>query len=45
MFDLEQKIFAKSLEGHEDSVQDVVFSNDNKYLVSAGSDACVKIWQ
>ena len=33
-----------SLRGHEDSVQSVAFDPTSQYLISAGSDATVRIW-
>lgn len=45
LFDLEAKTFVKSLEGHEDSVQDVAFEPQNKFLASCGSDCSLRVWQ
>merc|ERR1719160_806085 len=45
-FDVDQKIFVTNLEGHEDSVQDIVFEpQSNKYMISASSDATFCLWQ
>mmetsp|Transcript_82801 Transcript_82801/g.146295 ORF Transcript_82801/g.146295 Transcript_82801/m.146295 type:complete len:593 (+) Transcript_82801:119-1897(+) len=45
-FNIEDKVFIANLEGHEDSVQDVVFEpQTNKYLISASSDATFCMWQ
>jgi WD40 repeat protein len=45
-FDVEQKVFVTNLEGHEDSVQDVAFEpQNNKYMISASSDATFCLWQ
>lgn len=45
-FDLEERRFVANLEGHEDSVQDVLFEPQNsKYLISASSDASFMMWQ
>eukprot|EP00931_Biecheleriopsis_adriatica_P073798 TRINITY_DN48017_c0_g1_i1.p1 TRINITY_DN48017_c0_g1~~TRINITY_DN48017_c0_g1_i1.p1 ORF type:complete len:592 (+),score=155.88 TRINITY_DN48017_c0_g1_i1:117-1892(+) len=45
-FNIEDKVFIANLEGHEDSVQDVVFEpQTNKYLMSASSDATFAMWQ
>eukprot|EP00933_Yihiella_yeosuensis_P071189 TRINITY_DN7938_c1_g2_i1.p1 TRINITY_DN7938_c1_g2~~TRINITY_DN7938_c1_g2_i1.p1 ORF type:complete len:582 (+),score=135.38 TRINITY_DN7938_c1_g2_i1:83-1828(+) len=45
-FNVEERVFIANLEGHEDSVQDVVFEpNSNKYLVSGSSDATFCMWQ
>mmetsp|Transcript_42509 Transcript_42509/g.74601 ORF Transcript_42509/g.74601 Transcript_42509/m.74601 type:complete len:587 (-) Transcript_42509:162-1922(-) len=45
-FNVEEKLFITSLEGHDDSVQDVLFEPQyNKYLVTASSDATFCLWQ
>mmetsp|Transcript_29622 Transcript_29622/g.66724 ORF Transcript_29622/g.66724 Transcript_29622/m.66724 type:complete len:615 (+) Transcript_29622:1-1845(+) len=45
-FNIEDKVFVANLEGHEDSVQDVVFEPQaNKFLISASSDATFALWQ
>lgn len=45
-FNVEDRVFIANLEGHEDSVQDVAFEpTNNKYLVSASSDASWCLWQ
>lgn len=45
-FNVEEKVFIANLEGHEDSVQDVVFEpSSGKYLISASSDASFSLWQ
>lgn len=45
-FNVEDRVFIANLEGHEDSVQDVVFEpTNNKYLVSASSDSSFCLWQ
>ena len=32
------------LEGHAAAVNDVKFSTDGKFIATAGSDACVRLW-
>jgi len=45
-FNVEDRAFIVNLEGHEDSVQDVVFEpQTGKYLISASSDATFSMWQ
>lgn len=45
-FNIEDKVFVANLEGHDDSVQDVVFEPiSNKFLISASSDATFSLWQ
>lgn len=45
-FNVEDRAFIANLEGHEDSVQDVAFEPmNNKYLMSASSDASFCMWQ
>ena len=34
-----------TLKGHSDSIQDLTFDVNGKYMVSAGSDATFRIWQ
>ncbi len=34
----------KTLKGHKDSVNDLTFSKDGKYLISVSADRTVKIW-
>merc|ERR1712137_374766 len=44
-FNLDQKVFISTHEGHQDSVQDVSFEPLNdKYLVSASSDGTFCLW-
>jgi len=45
-FNIEDRVFLTNLEGHDDSVQDVVFEpQTGKYLISASSDATFCMWQ
>lgn len=45
-FNIEEKVFVANLEGHEDSVQDIIFEpQNNKYLLSVSSDATFILWQ
>lgn len=40
----EMKIEDHKLQGHDDSVLSLALSNDNKILISGGSDATFRIW-
>lgn len=40
----ESKYVSRRLEGHNDSVNSVACSPDNKYIASASSDCTIKVW-
>merc|ERR1719271_1996366 len=45
IFNVEEKVFLTNLEGHDDSVQDVAFGQNDKYLVTASSDCTFCLYQ
>jgi len=45
IFNVEEKIFLTNLEGHDDSVHDVAFGQNDKYLVTASSDCTFCLYQ
>merc|ERR1712072_1242805 len=45
VFNVEEKLFLTNLEGHEDSVMDVAFGLNDKYLVTASSDCTFCLYQ
>jgi WD40 repeat protein len=45
VFNVDEKVFLANLEGHEDSVQDVAFGMNDKYLVTASSDCTFCLYQ
>lgn len=45
VFNVEDKVFLANLEGHDDSVQDVCFGQNDKYLVTASSDCTFCLYQ
>lgn len=44
LWDLKTGKVVKTLEGHQNSVRDLAFSNDNRFLASASSDKTARIW-
>lgn len=45
IFNIEEKLFLTNFEGHDDSVQDVTFGMNDKYLVTASSDCTFCLYQ
>jgi len=45
-FNVDDRVFVANLEGHDDSVQDVMFEpTGDKYLLTASSDSTFALWQ
>jgi hypothetical protein len=45
IFNVDEKVFLSNLEGHDDSVQDVAFGQNDKYLITASSDCTFCLYQ
>jgi hypothetical protein len=45
IFNIEDKAFLTNFEGHDDSVQDVTFGMNDKYMVTASSDCTFCLYQ
>lgn len=44
VWDYETGDFERTLKGHTDSVQDVAFDSQGKWLVSCSADMSIKLW-
>ncbi|KAM7362233.1 WD repeat-containing protein 36 [Cochliomyia hominivorax] len=44
VIDLDTKVVIRKFEGHSAKINDVVFSPDSRWLISASMDATIKVW-
>ncbi|WP_214078267.1 hypothetical protein [Mesotoga sp.] len=44
IWDIDSGTLIKSIEAHDDNVNSVAISTDDRYIASGGDDAAIKVW-